>query len=201
MRKSLACLGAVVVPSGAGLLLHLWAGWSMRSPVRVPTLLAVLAGLVLTAVALLAHNALFREGGSIAAVVLLVAGLGAVWVEARDSRVRAEVVTCEITGKARATYHPTFGEGAPSDMWLYHHPLDCPGGYPSEFTAEERIGEAGRTVRIAYDPARRMDPVLEKHNKPSGSPVVPSILLALSVVVSVVTVVGEGWTDVGRPGA
>ncbi|MET9955640.1 hypothetical protein ABZ135_29395 [Streptomyces sp. NPDC006339] len=194
MRRALAYLGAVLVPSGAGLLLHLWAGWSMRSPVRVPTLIAVLAGLALTGVALLAHDALFREGGSLAAVVLLVAGLAAVWVEARDSRIRAEVVTCEITGKARATYHPTFGEGAPSDKWLYHHPLDCPGGYPSEFTAEERIGEAGKTVRIAYDPAHRMDPILEKDNVAHGSPVVPSVLLALSAVLSVVAVAAEERT-------
>ncbi|MFF5971915.1 hypothetical protein ACFY7C_10365 [Streptomyces sp. NPDC012769] len=191
MRRAPAYLGAVLVPLGAGLLLHLWAGWSMRSPVRVPTLLAALAGLALTGVALLAHNALFREGGSIVAVVLLVAGLVAVWVEAGDSRVRAAVVGCEITGTARATYHPTFGEGAPSEMWLYHHPLDCPGGYPSEFTAEERIGAAGKKVRVAYDPARRMDPILEKDNVAHGSPVLPSVLLALSVVFSLAAVAAE----------
>ncbi|MFI8822447.1 hypothetical protein [Streptomyces sp. NPDC053431] len=192
MAKTLSYAGAVLVPAGAGVLLHLWAGWSMRSPVRVPTALALLAGLALTGLALFAHNALFREGGSVVAVVLLVAGLGAVWVEARDSRIRAEVAECVITGKARATFHPTFGEGAPSEKWLYHHPLDCDGGYPSEFTAERRVGDAGRKVRIAYDPAHRMDPVLAEDNVSHGSLAVPSVLLTLCAALSALAIVGEG---------
>ncbi|MEV5969885.1 hypothetical protein [Streptomyces sp. NPDC051921] len=192
MRKTLPYAGSVLVPAGAGVLLHLWAGWSMHSPVRLPTALALLAGLALTGVALLAHNALFREGGSVIAAVLLVAGLGSVWVEARDSRIRAEVAACVITGKARATYHPTFGEGAPGEKWLYHHPLDCDGDYPTEFTAEKRIGDAGKKVDIAYDPARRMDPVLAEDNVSHGSLVVPSILLALCAALSATAIGTEG---------
>lgn len=198
MGKTLSYLryvGAVLVPVGAGVLLHLWAGWSMHSPVRLPTVLALLAGLGLTAVALFAHNALFREGGSIAAALLLVAGLGSVWVEARDSRIRAEVVECVVTGKAKVTEHPTFGEGAAAEKTLFHHPLSCPGGYPSEFTAERRIAEPGKTVRIAYDPAHRMDPVLESENVAHGSLVVPSVLLLLSALLSGVAIAGEEWED------
>ncbi|MFI8965608.1 hypothetical protein ACIGO8_26255 [Streptomyces sp. NPDC053493] len=193
MRKVLSYAGTVLVPFGAGALLHLWAAWSMRSPVRLPTAVAVLVGLVLAAAALFAHNALFRDGGTggIVAMLLLVAGLGAVWVEARDSRVRGEVAECVITGKATATYHPTFGEGAPSEKWLYRHPLDCDGGYPTEFKAEERIGDKGKTVRIAYDPAHRMDPVLEKDNVARGSLVFPSVLLALCAAVSALSIVAE----------
>ncbi|MFC8505576.1 hypothetical protein ACFU3J_01730 [Streptomyces sp. NPDC057411] len=192
MRKTLSYPGAVLVPVGAGLLLHLWAGWSMHSPVRVPTVVALLAGLALTAVALLAHNALFREGGSIFAALLLLAGLGSVWVEARDSRIRAEVVECLISGRVTVTRHPTFGEGAPAEKTLYHHPLSCPGVYPTRFTAEHRIGEQGKTVRIAYDPAHRMDPVLESENVAHGSLVLPSVLLLLSAALSTVALAAEG---------
>lgn len=198
MRKALSYAGAGLVPVGAGVLLHLWAGWSMHSPVRIPTALALLGGLGLTAVALLAHNALFREGGSVIAALLLVAGLGSVWVEARDSRIRAEVVACVISGRTTVTHHPTFGEGAAAEKTLYRHPLDCPGAYPTHFTAEHKIGEPGKTVRIAYDPAHRMDPVLESENVAHGSLVLPSVLLLLSAALSGVAVAGEGGA--GREG-
>ncbi|MEU7012265.1 hypothetical protein [Streptomyces sp. NPDC046385] len=192
MRKTLSYAGAVLIPVGAGVLLHLWAGWSMHSPVRLPAVLALLAGLGLAAVALFAHNALFREGGSIAAALLLLAGLGSVWVEARDSRIRAEVVECLVAGKVTKTYHPTFGEGAPAEKTLYHHPLSCPGAYPSEFTAERKVGEQGKTVRIAYDPAHRMDPILASDNVAHGSLVLPSVLLLLSAALSAVALAMEG---------
>ncbi|MFG3345440.1 hypothetical protein ACGF1Z_10295 [Streptomyces sp. NPDC048018] len=195
MTKTVSYAGAVLVPAGAGVLLHLWAGWSMHSPVRVPAVLALLAGLALAGLALFAHDALFREGGSIVAAVLLVAGLGAVWVEARDSRIRAEVAACEITGEARMTYHPTFGEGAPGEKRLYHHPLVCDGGYPSDFTAEKRIGAAGTKVDIAYDPAHRMDPILAEDNVAHGSLVVPAVLLTLCAALSGLALAGEGRRD------
>ncbi|MFI8517089.1 hypothetical protein ACIGEZ_04545 [Streptomyces sp. NPDC085481] len=185
-------LGAVLVPAAAGLLLHLWAGWSMHSPVRIPTLFAVLVGLVLTAAALGAHNALFREGGSVLAAVLLVAGLAAVWVEARDSAVRGAVVECVVVGRVKVTEHPAFGEGAPAAKTLYHHTLTCPGGYPSEFSAEQKAGDAGSPVRIAYDPAHRMDPVLASDNVSRGSLVIPSVLLFLCAALSVLAVAAEG---------
>ncbi|MFE5298567.1 hypothetical protein [Streptomyces sp. NPDC056632] len=192
MTKTVSYAGAVLVPAGAGVLLHLWAGWSMHSPVRLPTVLALLAGLALAGVALFAHDALFREGGSILAAVLLLAGLGAVWVEARDSRIRAEVVACVVAGEPRTTFHPTFGEGAPSEKRLYHHPVSCDGGYPPEFTAEKRIGGAGTKVDIAYDPAHRMDPILAEDNVAHGSLVVPSVLLTLSAALSALALAGEG---------
>ncbi|MEU8761054.1 hypothetical protein [Streptomyces sp. NPDC048659] len=192
MRKTLSYAGAVLVPGGAGLLLHRWAGWTMHSPVRLPAAVALLAGLGLAVAALFAHDALFREGGSVAAALLLVAGLGAVWVEARDSRIRAEVVECVVAGEVTVTYHPTFGEGAPAEKTLYHHPLSCPGGYPTQFTAERRVAEENGTVRIAYDPAHRMDPVLESENVAHGSLVLPSALLLLSAGLSVAALAAEG---------
>ncbi|KKZ74110.1 hypothetical protein VO63_09580 [Streptomyces showdoensis] len=182
----------MLVPVGAGVLLHLWAGWSMHSPVRLPAVLALLAGLGLAAVALFAHNALFREGGSVLAVLLILAGLGSVWVEARDSRIRAEVVECLVSGRVTVTHHPTFGEGAPAEKTLYHHPLSCPGGYPSQFAAERKVAEEGRTVRIAYDPAHRMDPVLESENTAHGSLVVPAVLLLSGAALSVAAIAAEG---------
>ncbi|MFJ7065573.1 hypothetical protein [Streptomyces sp. NPDC101115] len=197
MRKALSYAGALLVPTAAGVLLHLWAGWSMRSPVRIPTSAAVLAGLVLTAVALLAHNSLFREGGGadVFAVCLLVAGLGSVWVEARDSRVRGAVADCVVAGKVTVTRHPTFGEGAPRPKQLFHHPLDCDGGYPKEFSAEEKIGDRGKPVRIAYDPAHRMDPVLASRNTAHGSLVLPSVLLGLCAAASAYAIAAEGRGD------
>ncbi|MEV7276084.1 hypothetical protein [Streptomyces sp. NPDC093111] len=193
MRKTLSYLGAVLVPVGAGILLHLWAGWSMHSPVRLPAALALLAGLGLAVGALFAHNALFREGGTaaIVAALLLLAGLGSVWVEARDSRIRAEVVECLVSGPTTVTHHPTFGEGAPAEKTLYHHPLSCPGGYPSEFAAERAVAEQGKTVRLAYDPAHRMDPILESDNVAHGSLVLPSVLLLLSAALSVLALAAE----------
>ncbi|MFB6837404.1 hypothetical protein [Streptomyces sp. NPDC056361] len=192
MGKAVPYAGALLVPALAGTLLWTWADRSLRSPHGLPTALGVAGGLVLTAAALLAHNALFREGGSIAAAVLVLAGLTAVWVEARDSAVRGAVTDCVVVGEVEVTHHPTFGEGAPEAKTLYHHTLDCAGGYPTEFSAEERIGSSGTAVRIAYDPAHRMDPVLERRNKAHGSPVVPASLLALSAVLSVVAISREG---------
>ncbi|AJF65243.1 hypothetical protein [Streptomyces vietnamensis] len=192
MGKAVAYAGALLVPAVAGTLLWRWADWNLRSPHGLPTVLAVGGGLVLAAVALLAHDALFREGGSIAAVVLILAGLTAVWVEARDSTVRGAVADCVVVGKVRVTHHPTFGEGAPAAKTLYHHTLDCVGGYPDKFSAEERIAEPGGPVRIAYDPAHRMDPILARDNKAHGSPVIPVSLLALSAALSVVAIAGEG---------
>jgi len=191
-RKVLSAHGAALVAAGAGVLLHLWESWSMRSPVRVPTAVAVLAGLALTAAAVLALNALFREGGSILAVVLLVLGLAAVWVEARDSRVRGAEVACVVVGKVEVTQHPTFGEGAPEPKTLFHHTLDCDGGYPKRFSAEERIGDAGTPVRLAIDPAHRMDPILARDNRARGSLVLPSLLLALAATAGAVTIAREG---------
>ncbi|MGW4159145.1 hypothetical protein [Streptomyces sp. NPDC004788] len=192
IRKVVSYAGAVLVPAGAGVLLHSWASWTMLRTTSVPMAVAVLVGLLLTVIALAAHNALFREGGSILALLLLVAGLGSVWVEARDSRVRGAVVSCVVVGKPKGVFHETFGEDAPSSYWIFHHTLDCEGGYPSEFTARERVGEPGATVRIAYDPTHRLDPVLAKDNVSTGSPVLPSVLLTLCAVATVVTVAREG---------
>ncbi|WP_158821975.1 hypothetical protein [Streptomyces sp. NRRL F-5727] len=185
MGRVLAYAGAVAVPLGAGVLLHLWGSWSMRSAQAVPTALAVLGGLVLAGLAAAAHNALFREGGGALALVVLLAGLGAVWIEARDSRVRGATVSCVVVGKVRVTDHPTFGEGAPEAKRLYHHTLDCPGGRPKEFSWERRLGEAGAPVRIAYDPAGRMDPVPADENVARGALPVPAGLLLLAAGLSV----------------
>ncbi|MFE5794366.1 hypothetical protein ACFQ8C_17520 [Streptomyces sp. NPDC056503] len=190
--RLLAYAGAVAVPLGAGALLHLWGSWSLRSPLGTPTALAVLVGLVLAGLAVAAHNALFREGGSVLALVLLLAGLGAVWVEARDSRVRGATVECMVVGKVRVTDHPTFGEGAPVAKRLYHHALDCPGGYPEEFSWERKLGEAGKRLRIAYDPARRMDPVPADENVARGALFVPVGLLLLAAGLSAAALAVEG---------
>ncbi|MEV8588489.1 hypothetical protein AB0424_16295 [Streptomyces sp. NPDC051180] len=192
MRKALPYTGALLVPAVAGTLLWWWAARSLGGPHGLPTALAVAGGLALAAVALLAHDALFREGGSIAAAVLILAGLTAVWVEARDDAVRGAVADCVVVGKAKVTHHPTFGEGAPAAKTLFHHTLRCSGGYPTAFSAEERIAEPGGAVRIAYDPAHRMDPVLARQNEAHGSPVVPASLLALSAVLSVAAIAREG---------
>ncbi|MER5735111.1 hypothetical protein ABT117_05465 [Streptomyces sp. NPDC002262] len=190
--RVLAYAGAVAVPFGSGALLHLWAGWSMRSPLGTPTALAVIVGLVLAGLAVAAHDALFREGGSVLALVLLLAGLGAVWIEARDSRVRGETVECVVVGKVRVTDHPTFGEGAPEAKRLHHHALDCPGGRPKEFSWEEKLGEAGESIRIAYDPAGRMDPVPAGENVARGALYVPAGLLLLAAGLSVAALAAEG---------
>lgn len=195
MGRVLAYTGAVAVPLGAGVLLHLWGSWSMRSPLGTPTALAVLVGLVLAGLAVAAHNALFREGGSVLALILLLAGLGAVWIEARDSRVRGATVECAVVGKVRVTDHPTFGEGGPEPKRLYHHTLDCPGGYPERFAWEEKLGEAGKRLTIAYDPARRMDPVPADENVARGSLVIPAVLLVLAAALSVTAVALEGTDD------
>ncbi|MFF0274878.1 MULTISPECIES: hypothetical protein [unclassified Streptomyces] len=192
MRKAVPYAGALLVPAVAGVLLWRWAAWSLGGPHGLPTALAVGGGVVLAAVALVAHNALFREGGSIAAAVLILAGLTAVWVEARDDAVRGAVADCVVVGKPRVTHHPTFGEGAPAAKTLFHHTLSCSGGYPTEFSAEERIAEPGGAVRIAYDPARRMDPVLERDDEAHGSAVVPASLLVLSAALSAVAIAREG---------
>ncbi|MFG2642964.1 hypothetical protein ACGFYP_18605 [Streptomyces sp. NPDC048370] len=191
MGKALSYLGAVVVPLGTGALLYLWADGSLGGGAGTPTAIAVLVGLALTVAALVAHNALFREGGSCLGALLMVAGLAAVWVEVRDSTTRDEVVACVVVGKVRVTHYPTFGEGAPRPKTLFHHPLDCPGGYPSEFGAEEKVADEGGKVRIAYDSARRMDPVLESENVPRGSPWIPAALLTLAAAASVVAIARE----------
>ncbi|MFI8421466.1 hypothetical protein [Streptomyces sp. NPDC085460] len=182
--KALAYAGAVAVPLGAGVLLHLWTGWAARSPLGVPNALADGGALVLAALAVVALNGLFRAGGSILALVALLAGLGAVWVEARDSRVRGATVECLVVGKVRVTDHPTFGEGAPEPKRLYHHTLDCPGGRPAELSWERKLGEPGKPVRIAYDPARRMDPVPAEENVARGAPYVPAALLLLAAALT-----------------
>ncbi|MEU7111959.1 hypothetical protein [Streptomyces sp. NPDC046182] len=191
MGKVLSYLGAVVVPLGAGALLYLWADWSLRGS-ATPTGVAVLVGLAILGAALVAHNALFREGGGCLAALLILAGLAAVWVEVRDSSTRSEVVSCVVVGKVGVTHHPTFGEGAPEPKRLFHHTVDCPGGYPAEFTAETRAASEGGRIRIAYDPTHRLDPVLASENVPRGSPVIPAVLLALSALASVITIAGEG---------
>ncbi|GGY30708.1 hypothetical protein [Streptomyces omiyaensis] len=193
--RVLAYAGAVTVPLGSGALLHLWGSWSMRSPLGTPAALAVLVALVLAGLAVAAHHALFREGGSVLALVLLLAGLGAVWIEARDSRVRGATVECVVVGKVRVTDHPTFGEGAPEPKRLYHHALDCPGGHPREFAWERKLGGAGETVAIAYDPARRMDPVPADENVARGSLFLPGALLLLAAGLSVAALAVEGTDD------
>ncbi|WP_282696745.1 hypothetical protein [Streptomyces sp. CC208A] len=190
--RALPYAGAVAVPLGSGVLLHWWAGWSLRSPLGTPTALAVLVGLLLAGLAVVAHNALFREGGSILALLVLLAGLGAVWVEARDARVRGATASCVVVGKVRVTDHPTFGEGAPRAKRLHHHTLDCPDGGPKEFSWERRLGDTGSPVRIAYDPAGRMDPVPADENTARGAPYVPAGLLLLAAGLSAASVRYEG---------
>ncbi|MFF9144245.1 hypothetical protein ACF1BN_05230 [Streptomyces sp. NPDC014861] len=182
--RALSYAGAVAVPLGAGVLLHLWTGWATRSPLGLPNALVDGVGLLLAALAVVALDGLFRAGGSILALVVLLAGLGAVWVEARDSRVRGATAECVVVGKVRVTEHPTFGEGAPRPKRLHHHTLDCPGGYPAEFSWERKLGEPGKPVRIAYDPARRTDPVPAEENVARGAPFVPAALLLLAAALA-----------------
>lgn len=120
------------------------------------------------------------------------------WGEARDAAVRGAVTDCVVVGEIRVTHHPTFGEGAPHPKTLYLHTLDCDGGRPRDFSAEERIAEPGGTVRIADDPAGRMDPVPEHRNRAHGSPVLPAALLVLSTALTVVTLAAEGRAEERR---
>ncbi|MFJ3585107.1 hypothetical protein ACIPPS_23170 [Streptomyces sp. NPDC090127] len=195
----MAALGVLVVPLGAGWLTYLWADWSLRGGTGTPRFVALLGGIVLAAVALAALGALFRETGTAAGfgLFLLVLGMGAAWVEVADSTTRSEVVSCAVVGKVRQSHHPTFGEGAPQAKTLYHYELDCPGGLFPEFSSETKAdpegavdGEGGR-IRVAYDPDRRMDPVLASENVAIGSPVIPTILLALSALASLVAIATE----------
>ncbi|MGW6565629.1 hypothetical protein [Streptomyces sp. NPDC054975] len=192
--KPLTALGVLVVTFGAGWLTYRWADWSLRSEAGTPRFVALLGGVVLAAVALVALGALFRETGAAVGfgLFLLVLGLGAVWVEVADSTTRSEVVTCAVVGKVRTSHHPTFGEGAPKDKTLFHYELDCPGGLFPEFSSETKAEVEDGKIRVAYDPSRRMDPILASENLAIGSPVIPTILLALSALASLIAVVGEG---------
>ncbi|CAM5576356.1 hypothetical protein STANM309S_01955 [Streptomyces tanashiensis] len=77
---------------------------------------------------------------------------------------RGEVAECVVV-KVVAEHHESVVDGG-LDTTLHHHTLRCPGGYPVSLAEDRRLAPDGGTLRVAYDPRRRVEPAVEGSTSP-----------------------------------
>ncbi|MEU9006768.1 hypothetical protein [Streptomyces sp. NPDC048551] len=176
-------LGTAALPALAAAAVYGWTAWCFGSSAAPSDTVAVAVGAVLLLGACSGYFALVGGTGGFFGALLLSLGLLLTVTAADQAASRPAVAACAVR-EVRTKAEDSAGEGSPPTRTVYRLLLDCPGGYPAELKEGRAVAGKGDTVRVAYDPRRRISPELEGRTKPwtAGLWAVP--LLALSATIA-----------------
>ncbi|MFJ8658874.1 hypothetical protein [Streptomyces sp. NPDC093795] len=163
-RKARRARVAVFLPAVAAVALAVWAVWCFGGASAPSTAVAVSVGGAAIVVAGVAYFALVTGSLGFFGALGLAGGLLLTASTADQAAARGEVAECVVEKVAGEHKEAIFDGGL--DTTLFHHTLRCPGGYPSSLAEDRRVAPDGATIRVAYDPRRRVDPALEGSNSP-----------------------------------
>ncbi|WP_438289550.1 hypothetical protein [Streptomyces sp. HUAS TT7] len=138
---------------------YAWARWCFASASPPSQTVAVVGGAVLIVLAAVAYLVLVDGSGGFFGVLLMALGLFLTLEAVEEGTARSQAVTCDVR-EVHSKVLESSGEGSISKT-VYHFTLSCPGGYPTEITDGRPIASAGKQLRIAYDPRRRVSPSIE----------------------------------------
>ncbi|MER5306365.1 hypothetical protein ABT034_00980 [Streptomyces sp. NPDC002773] len=163
-RKARKARAAVFLPAVAAVALAVWAVWCFGGASAPSTAVSVAVGGAAIVVAGVAYFVLVTGSLGFFGALALAGGLLLTAAAADQAASRGEVAEC-VVEKVTAEHKEAIFDGG-LDTTLFHHTLRCPGGYPSSLAEDRRAAPDGATIRVAYDPRRRVDPALEGSNSP-----------------------------------
>ncbi|MFD3533437.1 hypothetical protein [Streptomyces sp. NPDC058664] len=177
-RKARRARAAVFLPAACAVALAVWAAWCFGGASAPSTTVAVSVGGAAILVAGVAYFLLVTGNPGFFGALALACGLLLTAAAVDQAAARGEVAECVVV-KVTGEHHEAIVDGG-LDTTLYHHTLRCPGGYPSTLAEDRRVAPDGGTVRVAFDPRRRVDPALEGSN----SPWLPAFLAVLALAAA-----------------
>ncbi|MGA5196067.1 hypothetical protein [Streptomyces exfoliatus] len=177
-RKARRARVAMFLPAVCAVALAVWAAWCFGGDTAPSTTVAVSVGGTAIAVAGVTYFLLVTGNLGFFGALALAGGLLLTAAAVDQAAARGEVAACVVV-KVTGEHHEAIFDGG-LDTTLYHHTLRCPGGYPSTLAEDRRIAPDGATVRVAYDPRRRVDPAVEGSN----SPWLPAFLALLTLTAA-----------------
>lgn len=116
-------------------------------------------------------------------LMLFALGSTASVVDGRVLQERGVEVTCPIVSVKERTIHVYNPHGGGGRRTTYDYHLDCPGGYPTDMSFDDRHGDVGDPLRVTYDPDRRVGPILTSDAHDRRDLWLAGLLLAASVVL------------------
>ncbi|QES06158.1 hypothetical protein DEJ44_11330 [Streptomyces venezuelae] len=155
---------ATILPAACTVAVYAWAVWCFGSPAAPSTTVAVAVGAAAILVAAVAYYLLVDGVVGFWGALALTGGLLLAVASADQSAGRSAVADCVVV-RVWAETRESFGEGG-AEKTLHHHTLRCPGGYPATLAEDRRVAPDGGTVRVAYDPRRRVGPAVEGSTSP-----------------------------------
>ena len=179
-RKAGQARAAVFLPATCALALAAWAAWCFGSASAPSTAVAVSVGGAAVLAAGVAYFLLVTGNAGFFGALALGGGLLLTAAAADQAAARGEVAECVVVKVIGEHKEAIFDGGL--DTTLYHHTLRCPGGYPSTLAEDRRLAPDGGTIRVAYDPRRRVDPAMEG----SSSPWLPGFLAVIALTAATV---------------
>ncbi|MEU2239005.1 hypothetical protein ABZ572_06310 [Streptomyces sp. NPDC018338] len=163
-KKARRARTAMFLPAGCALALAGWAVWCFGGASAPSTTVAVSVGGAVVLAAGVTYLLLVTGNAGFFGALALVGGLLLTASAADQAAARPEVVECVVV-KVTGEVHEAIVDGG-LDTTLYHHELRCPGGYPTKMARDRRLAPDGGTIRVAYDPRRRVNPAVEGANSP-----------------------------------
>ncbi|MFE7546804.1 hypothetical protein [Streptomyces gardneri] len=163
-RRARRARAAVFLPAACAVALAVWSVWCFGGASAPSTTVAVSVGGAAVLAAGVAYFLLVTGNAGFFGALSLVAGMLLTAAAADQSAARSEVAECVVV-KVFGEHKEAIVDGG-LDTTLYHHTLRCPGGYPSTMARDRRLAPDGGTIRVAYDPRRRVNPAVEGANSP-----------------------------------
>ncbi|MFG2617153.1 hypothetical protein ACGFXC_05980 [Streptomyces sp. NPDC048507] len=176
-------LAVAALPAFAAAALYAWTAWCFGSPAAPPDAVAVVGGAVLLLGACSGYFALVGGSGGFFGALLLSLGLLLTVTAADQAASRPAVADCAVREVETKAEHSA-GEGSPPTRTVYRLLLDCPDGYPAELKEGRAVAGKGDTVRVAFDPRRRISPEVAGRTTPWTAGLWALALLALSATIA-----------------
>ncbi|MGW6389723.1 hypothetical protein ACWFR1_04285 [Streptomyces sp. NPDC055103] len=177
-RKAGRARAAMFLPATCALALAAWAVWCFGGVSAPSTAVAVSVGGAAVLAAGVAYFLLVTGNAGFFGAVALVGGLLLTAAAADQAAARGAVAECVVVKVTGEHKEAIFDGGL--DTTLHHHTLRCPGGYPTTLAEDSRLAPDGGTIRVAFDPRRRVDPAVEG----SSSPWLPGLLAVIALTAA-----------------
>ncbi|MFF4186633.1 hypothetical protein ACFYZ9_25955 [Streptomyces sp. NPDC001691] len=161
---------------------YAWARWCFASASPPSGTVALVGGAALIVLTCVVYFVLVEGSGAFFGVLLMALGLFLTLEAVEEGTARGQTVICDVR-EVTSRVLQSSGEGSISTT-VYHFTLSCPGGYPTEITERRPVTSAGKRLRIAYDPQRRVSPSIEGDASPWRSALTALVLLAAATALA-----------------